>query len=78
MVGFFDVLKNAGSSAYDALQKNAAEIQELKDQLDHYSDDQLFRELRYGSYQKKTACSLLLQERGYSKEDVADAIKGRK
>ena len=77
-MGFFDILKNAGSSAYDALQKNAAEVEELKDRLDHCSDDQLFQELRYGSYQKKAACSLLLQERGYSKEDVAKAIKGRK
>ena len=77
-MGFFDILKNAGSSAYDALQKNAAEGEELKDRLDHCSDDQLFRELRCGSYQKKTACSLLLQERGYSKEEIAEAIKGRK
>lgn len=77
-MGFFDILKNAGSSAYDALQKNAAEVEELKDRLDHCSDDQLFRELRCGSYQKKTACSLLLQERGYSKEEIAEAIKGRK
>ena len=78
MMGFFDTLKNVGSSAYDALQKNAAEIQELKDRLDHYSDDQLFRGLRNGSYQRKAACALLLQERGYSKEEVSAAIKGRK
>lgn len=77
-MGFFDTLKNAGSSACDALQKNAAEVEALKDRLDHCSDDQLFRELRCGSYQKKTACSLLLQERGYSREDIAEVIKGRK
>jgi hypothetical protein len=77
-MGLFDTLKKAGNSTYDALQKNAEEIQELKDRLDHYSDDQLFQELRYGSYQKKAACSLLLQERGYSREEVAAVIKGRK
>ena len=79
MMGFFDTLKNPGRSAYDALQKNAAEIQELKDRLDHYSDDQLFQGLRNGSYQRKATCALLLlQERGYSKEEVSAAIKGRK
>ena len=77
-MGFFDTLINAGSSAYDALQKNAAEVDELKNRLDHCSDDQLFRELRCGSYQKKAACSLLLQERGYSKEEIAEVIKGKK
>ncbi|MCF2660907.1 hypothetical protein [Pseudoflavonifractor phocaeensis] len=77
-MGFFDTLKKAGSSAYDALQQNAAEIQELKDRLDCYSDDQLFRNLHYGSYQQRAACSLLLQERGYSKEEVAEAIKHRR
>lgn len=77
-MGFFDTLKNVGSCAYDALQQNAAEIQELKDRLDSYSDDQLFRELRHGSYQKKAACSLLLQDRGYSKEEVAEVMTGRK
>ena len=50
-MGFFDTLINAGSSAYDALQKNAAEVEELKDRLDHCSDDQLFQNLRYGRYQ---------------------------
>lgn len=59
-------------------KKNAEEIQELKDRLDHYSDDQLFQNLRYGSYQQKSACSLLLLERGYSREEVAAVIKGRK
>ncbi len=59
-------------------KKNAEEIQELKDRLDHCSDDQLFQNLRYGSYQKKAACSLLLLERGYSREEVAAVIKGRK
>ena len=77
-MGLFDTLKKAGSSTYDALQKNAAEVEALKDRLDSYSDERLFSEIRSGSYQKKTACSLLLQERGYSKEDVAKAIKGRK
>lgn len=77
-MGFFDTLKNAGSSAYDALQKNAAEVEELKDRLDHCSDDQLFQNLRYGSYQQKSACSQLLLERGYSRKEVATAIKGRK
>lgn len=77
-MGLFDTLKKAGNSTYDALQKNAEEIQELKDRLDHCSDDQLFQNLRYGSYQKKAACSLLLQERGYSREEVAAVIKGRK
>lgn len=77
-MGFFDTLKNAGSTAYDALQKNAAEVEKLKDRLDHCSDDQLFQNLQYGSYQQKSACSQLLLERGYSREDVAAAIKGRK
>ena len=77
-MGFFDTLKNAGSTAYDALQKNATEVEKLKDRLDHCSDDQLFQNLRYGSYQQKSACSQLLLERGYSREDVAAAIKGRK
>ena len=77
-MGLFDTLKKAGSSAYDALQKNAEEIQEIKDRLDHCSDDQLFQNLRYGSYQQKSACSQLLLERGYSREEVAAAIKGRK
>ena len=77
-MGFFDTLINAGSSAYDALQKNAAEVEELKDRLDHCSDDQLFQNLRYGSYQQKSACSQLLLERGYSREEVAAAIKDRK
>ena len=77
-MGFFDTLKNAGSTAYDALQKNATEVEKLKDRLDHCSDDQLFQNLRYGSYQQKSACSQLLLERGYSREDVAKAIKGRK
>ena len=75
MMGLFDTLKNAGSSAYHALQKNAVEIQELKDRLDCYNDDLLFRELHYGSYQKKAACSLLLQERGYSQEEISKAMK---
>ena len=77
-MGFFDTLKNAGSTAYDALQKNAAEVEELKDRLDSYSDERLFSEIRSGSYQKNTACSLLLQERGYSREEVVAAMKGRK
>ena len=77
-MGFFDTLKNAGSTTYDALQKNAAEVEKLKNRLDHCSDDQLFQNLRYGSYQQKSACSQLLLERGYSREDVAAAIKGRK
>ena len=77
-MGFFDTLKNAGSTAYDTLQKNAAEVEKLKDRLDHCSDDQLFQNLRYGSYQQKSACSQLLLERGYSREEVAAAIKGRK
>ena len=77
-MGFFDTLKNAGSTAYNALQKNAAEVEVLKDRLDSYSDERLFSEIRSGSYQKKTACSLLLQERGYSREEVVAAMKGRK
>ena len=77
-MGFLDALKKAGSSTYDALQKNAAEVEALKDRLDSYSDERLFSEIRSGSYQKKTACSLLLQERGYSREEVVAAMKGRK
>lgn len=77
-MGFLDTLKKAGSSTYDALQKNAAEVEALKDRLDSYSDERLFSEIRSGSYQKKTACSLLLQERGYSREEVVAAMKGRK
>ena len=77
-MGFLDTLKKAGSSTYDALQKNAAEVEVLKDRLDSYSDERLFSEIRSGSYQKKTACSLLLQERGYSREEVVAAMKGRK
>lgn len=70
-MGILDSLLKAGAAAYDGMQKNAAEIQKIKDQLQYYSDDQLFRELRTGSYQKKMACSLLLQERGYSKDQIA-------
>ena len=77
-MGLFDTLKKVGSSTYDALQKTSVEIEDLKDRMDHCSDDQLFQNLRYGSYQQKSACSQLLLERGYSREEVATAIKGRK
>lgn len=77
-MGLFNILKNAGGAAYDGLQKNAAEIQQIKDSLAYCSDDQLFRELRSAGYQRKMACSLLLQERGYSKDEIADAMNGRR
>lgn len=76
-MGLLDVLKNAGVAAYDNLQKNADEIQKYQERMEHYSDDQLFRVLRNGSYQQKSASSLLLQERGYSREQIINAIKGR-
>ena len=77
-MGLFNILKNAGAAAYDGLQKNAAEIQEIKDRMEYCSDDQLFRELCNGSYQRKAASSLLLQERGYTKDQISDAINGRR
>ena len=77
-MGFFDILKGVANSALDSAQKNAAEIQELKDKMDYYSDEQLFQAIRRGSYQNKAACSLLLQERGYSQEEVAAAMKGQR
>ena len=76
-MGLFDVLKNAGVAAYDNLQRNADEIQKQKERMEFYSDDQLFRVLRNGSYQQKSASSLLLQERGYAWEQIINVIKGR-
>ena len=77
-MGLFNVLKNAGGAAYDSMRRNASEIQEIKDRLEYCSDEQLFRELRSAGYQRKAACSLLLQERGYSQEEISEAIRGRR
>ena len=77
-MGLFNILANAGAAAYDGLQKNAAEVEKLKEKMKYESDEQLFRAIRSGSYQNKAACSLLLQERGYSQEEVAAAMKGQR
>ena len=77
-MGFFDALKKAGSGAANAIQQTASEVEEYKSRMEYYSDDQLFREIRSGSYAKKSACSILLQERGYSRDEVATAMKGNR
>lgn len=75
-MGLFNVLKNAGSSAYDALQKNASEVETMMDQMRYYSESQLLSALKTGPYARKSAASLLLQqEYGYSQSQVADVIR---
>ena len=72
-MGLFNTLKNVGAAAYDGLQKNAEEIQKIKTNLERCSDEQLFCELRRGSPKYKIACASLLQERGYSQDEISDA-----
>ena len=75
-MGLFNVLKNVGSSAYDALQKNASEVESMMDQMRYYSESQLLRELKTGPHARRSAASLLLQqEYGYSQSQVADVIR---
>ena len=78
MMGLFDSLMKAGEAAYSSMQKNAAEVEEHMESMRYYSDEELFRALCSGSYQKRSACSLVLQERGYSSEEVAEAIRRKR
>ena len=81
-MGFLDALSNATNSAYIALQKNAENVAAYQEEVAIYqekfayqSDEALFRGLNVGSRPARHACSLLLQERGYSREEVFSAFK---
>ena len=74
-MGFLDSVGKFVGGAYDALQKNAEEVEAYKEKLESCSDSELFSRLRHGSFQQKTACSLLLQERGYPKEEILEVMK---
>ena len=74
-MGFLDSLAKVGSAALNKAQKLREEVEAYKEKYPDASDEQLFSKLKYGSYASRTACSLLLQERGYSQEEVAAAMR---
>lgn len=75
IMGFFDSLMKAGAAAINAGQSLSEEVEQYKEKYKYASDQQLFQNLKYGSYASRSASSILLQERNYSQQEIAAAMK---
>lgn len=71
-MGFWDYAKDAArlagnyaKSQLDDAQKYKERVQEYKERYEDLDDDTLFRKYRNSSGAIKTACGLLLKERGF-------------
>lgn len=59
-----DFLKGAAQSAGTYVQSQCESLQEYKDKYESLSDEQLLRKFKSSSGTRRTACLLLLKERG--------------
>lgn len=76
-MNFLETLAQAGEAFREAGQELTAEVESYKEKYQYASDEELFRYLKCGSHASRSACSLLLKDRGYSQEEIAGAIRRR-
>ena len=69
MMGFKDFLSSAGAVTLEAMRQRQQRIQDYKERLDGYDTDRLIREYKRASGEKLFAITMLLKERGVTKDD---------
>ena len=77
-MGFLENLaKGIAQSAYDRVQSVSATKAEFEDKYKHASDEEIFRTMSRMSVSSSgfAALSLILQDRGYSSEEIVKRVK---
>lgn len=78
-MGFFDVVKNIGTSVAQSFEERAAEIRAAEAKLGEYDDERLLRIVKndggfFGhSTSERAVAAKLLKQRGYSPEDFRNS-----